>query len=98
MEVITIQSQAFQEILNKLDSITKALHLKEGKSNGKLSEKWLTLGQTCEALNISRRTLQAYRDDGVLSFSQHAGKIYFKASDIEAHLEKHYKPAFKNVR
>lgn len=97
MEVITIQSQAFQEILNKLDSITKTLHIKEGKSIGKISDKWLTLGQTCEALNISRRTCQAYRDEGILSFSQHAGKIYFKMSDIEAHLEKHYKPAFRKI-
>jgi excisionase family DNA binding protein len=94
MNVITIESQAFQEILNKLDSITKALHLKEGKSNSNLSDQWLTIDQACKTLSISRRTLQSYRDQGILPFSQYAGKIYFKISDIEAHLERNYKPAF----
>lgn len=95
MQVITIESQAFQEILEKLDSITKALHTKEGKPNSKLSDQWLTIDQTCKLLSISRRTLQSYRDQGILPFSQYAGKIYFKVSDIEAHLQRHYIPAIK---
>ena len=95
MQVITIESQAFQQILDKLDSITKALHLKEGKSNSKLSDQWLTIDQTCKTLSISRRTLQSYRDQGILPFSQYAGKIYFKVSDIETHLQRHYIPAIK---
>jgi len=95
MNVITIQSEAFQQILNKLDAINSKLN-SEAKANNKLSEKWLTINQTCETLNVSRRTLQAYRDDGIISFSQYQGKIYFKAADIEAHLQKNYKPAFNN--
>ena len=98
MEIITIESEAFKQILNKLDSISKKLNDKEGKTHDKLSAKWLTINQACEILNVSRRTCQAYRDDGVLSFSQYQGKIYFKASDLESHLQKHYKPAFKNNR
>jgi len=96
MQVITIESQAFQQIKDQLDSITKALQAKEGKTNGKLSDKWLTIAQTCELLSISRRTLQAYRDDGVIPFSQYQGKIYFRATDIQAHLERNYKPAFNS--
>lgn len=98
MQVITFESQAFQEILNKLDSIHKSLHPREGKSNSKLSDQWLTIDQTCKLLSISRRTLQSYRDQGILPFSQYAGKIYFKISDIESHLERNYKPAFKTIK
>ncbi|MBW6480867.1 MAG: helix-turn-helix domain-containing protein [Bacteroidales bacterium] len=96
MNVITIQSEAFQEILSKLDSITKALDNKKGKTPDILSSKWLTIAETCKILSISRRTLQSYRDQGILPFSQYAGKIYFKLNDIESHLEKNYKPAFRN--
>jgi hypothetical protein len=98
MEVKFITIEEYKNLLSILNEIKVNLNPQSRKAVTKLSDQWLTLGQTCETLNVSRRTLQAYRDEGVLSFSQHAGKIYFKASDIEAHLEKHYKPAFKNVR
>ncbi len=95
MQVITMQSEAFQEILDKLDSISKELAGNKGKAKN-LSDNWLTIDQTCQLLSISRRTLQAYRDNGTLPFSQYQNKIYFKATDIEAHLQKNYKPALKN--
>jgi excisionase family DNA binding protein len=93
MQVITIQTEAFQQIIDKLDAISKNQNGDKGKAN-KLSDNWLTIDQTCKLLNISRRTLQAYRDDGILPFSQYLNKIYFKASDIEAHLQRNYKPAY----
>jgi hypothetical protein len=96
MEVVTIQSEAFKQIIDKLEAISNKLVKSEGKLNNDLSSKWLTIDQVCKTLSISRRTLQSYRDLGILPFSQYAGKIYFKVSDIEKHLEKHYKPAFKN--
>ena len=39
--------------------------------------------QVCELLKISSRTLQTYRDTGVLPFSQIGRKCYYKAIDIE---------------
>lgn len=98
MNVITIQSEAFQEIIDRLETISKKLNGSEGKAKNNISANWLTIDQTCQILSISRRTLQSYRDDGVISFSQYQGKIYFKASDIEAHLQKNYKPAFNNKK
>lgn len=96
MEVITIESAAFREIIQNLHEI-KALHQKNN-SPGPLSENWLDIPETCELLKVSKRTLQAYRDDGILPFSQIGGKIYFRASDIEAHLIKHYKKPFNSKR
>ena len=96
MEVITIESSAFQEIISNLQEI-KALHQKKS-APGPLSENWLDIPETCELLKVSKRTLQAYRDEGILPFSQIGGKIYFRASDIEAHLIKHYKKAFSTKK
>ena len=93
MQVITIQSEAFQEIVTKLDKIMTKMT--EEKSKQPLSEVWLDNQQVCELLKISVRTLQTYRDEGVLTFSQIGSKIYYRASDIEAHLNKHLNKAFK---
>ena len=93
MEVITIQAQAFQEIVTKIDHILAKVT--EEKSKQPLTEIWLDNQQVCELLKVSIRTLQTYRDEGMISFSQIGSKIYYKASDIETHLTKHYNKAFK---
>lgn len=93
MQVITIQSEAFQEIVTKLDGILAKVN--EEKSKQPLTDIWLDNQQVCELLKISVRTLQTYRDEGVLTFSQIGSKIYYRASDIEAHLNKHLNKAFK---
>lgn len=55
-----------------------------------ITNKWLSSEEVCRLLMISKRTLQNYRDRGILSFAQISRKIYYKASDIEAYLESHY--------
>ncbi|EFZ37429.1 hypothetical protein HMPREF0663_10887 [Hoylesella oralis ATCC 33269] len=37
----------------------------------------------CRLLNISKRTLQHYRDTGVLPFTQIGHKCYYKREDVE---------------
>lgn len=45
---------------------------------------WLHNGDVCRLLNISKRTLQNYRDTGVLPFTQIVHKCYYKREDVEA--------------
>ena len=58
---------------------------------GNSNDKWLDGPEACRFLKISSRTLQNYRDKGILPFSQIGSKIYFKQSDIENMLIKHYR-------
>jgi hypothetical protein len=51
---------------------------------------WLNSEHVCLILKISVRTLVTYRQRGILPFSQIGRKIYYKASDIEEYLERHY--------
>ena len=44
---------------------------------------WLHNGDVCRLLNISKRTLQHYRDTGVLPFSQIGHKCYYRREDVE---------------
>lgn len=61
-------------------------------------EKWLSTDEVCYLLRISTRTLQNYRDNGVLPFAQIGRKIYYKASDIQEYLTRHYiKAAYQQV-
>ena len=48
---------------------------------------WLHNGDVCRLLNISKRTLQHYRDTGVLPFAQIGHKCYYKREDVERLLQ-----------
>ena len=54
-------------------------------------EHFLTGKEVCERLYISPRTLQDYRDKGIIPYTQFAGKILYKVSDLEKLLEEYYK-------
>ena len=54
-------------------------------------EHFLTSKEVCERLYISPRTLQDYRDKGIIPYTQFAGNILYKASDLERMLEDNYK-------
>jgi hypothetical protein len=93
MEAISIPYENYLELISKLDNLTKQFESK--LYSNPLPDRWLDIQETCLLLNVSKRTLQTYRDTGILPFSQIGSKIYYKAVDIQKHLEKHYKPAFK---
>ena len=44
------------------------------------------------------KTAQSWRDEGKISFSQVAGKIYYKMSDIQDLLNHNYNPAFNKKK
>ena len=91
MEVVTVQSQAFQEIVKKVDEIHKRLDSKEKEPK----EKWLDNQEFLQLLKISKRTAQHYRDTGMISFSQVGNKIYYRLADVEELLKSHYNKAFR---
>ena len=54
-------------------------------------EHFLTGKEVCERLYISPRTLQDYRDRRIIPYTQFAGKILYKVSDLERLLEDSHK-------
>lgn len=91
MEVITIQSEAFQELVKKMDEIQTKLIAKDKEPK----EIWLDNQEFIQLMKISKRTAQHYRDTGMISFSQVGSKIYYRMNDVEELLKKHYNKAFK---
>ena len=58
-------------------------------------ERFLTDREVSARLKVSRRTLQDYRNNGILLYTQVGGKILYRASDIEKTLMKGYKEAYR---
>ena len=54
-------------------------------------EHFLTGKEVCERLYVSPRTLQDYRNRRIIPYTQFAGKILYKVSDLERLLEDNYK-------
>ena len=88
MQVITIESEAFQIIVTQLEAINTKLNKEKGTTP--LSDIWMDNQDVCDLLHISKRTLQSYRDNGKVPFSQIGAKIYYKAIDMDAFLNQHY--------
>ena len=58
-------------------------------------ERYLTDREVAQILKVSRRTLQEYRNDGMLPYILLGGKVLYRESDLEKVLESCYHPAYK---
>ena len=79
---------------DRLDSlqadITEIKNLLNEKNKQADLNKWLSKKDARIKLKVCQKTLDNYLAKKVLSYSRFAGKIYIKASDIEAHLQRNY--------
>ncbi|MDZ7743710.1 MAG: helix-turn-helix domain-containing protein [Bacteroidota bacterium] len=95
MNVITVESKAFTEIVSLLEQIKK-MHEKRTsdlEAINKTSKAWVNNEEASGILKVSKRTLQNYRDKGILGFSQIGNQIYYRLEDIEKLLSNHYQGA-----
>ncbi len=81
MDIVAIESKTFEQIKERFENFSRQVKKLCGDSWDK--DKWLDNDEVCELLQISRRTLQSYRDNGILPYSQIGRKCYYKVTDIE---------------
>ena len=88
MEVIAIQKSALDGMQNELREL---LEMTENAIRRYTpifkEEKWLDNQEVCLMMNITKRTLQTYKDKGLLPYSKLNRKNYYKLSDVQALLE-----------
>ena len=63
------------------------------RSSRRMSD-WMDNQDVCQALKISPRILQDYRNNGILPYRQLGGKILYRESDIERVLQRCYRGKF----
>jgi hypothetical protein len=71
-------AELFNQIMIELKSINKKIDENEKRPNVKIYDNL----DAMKLLNVSRRTLQYWRDEKYISYSQISGKIYYSEQDI----------------
>ena len=88
---LNMEADDMQVVLSALEGVNR--RIKEVAQTHKPlfgGEHFLTGKEVCERLYISPRTLQDYRDRKIIPYTQFAGKILYKMSDLERSLDEHY--------
>ena len=90
-----VNPQWVRDLFAELDRITKDAATMADENQPLLGgEHYLTDRELSERLKISRRTLQDYRNNGILPYRQLGGKILYRESDIEQVLQSCYRGKF----
>lgn len=88
MEVIAIQKSTLDGMKKELKAL---LELTENSTQKYTpifkGEQWLDNQEVCLMMNITKRTLQNYKNKGLLPYSKLNRKNYYKLSDVQALLE-----------
>jgi hypothetical protein len=87
MEIVNIEARTFEAMMNRFDALARKMDSLYNEQDKGL-KKWLDNQDVCIILNISKRTLQTYRDNGTLPYSQVNHKMYYKPDDIERVMSK----------
>jgi hypothetical protein len=83
MDVITIDSQAYKELVSKINLITKFVISYQEKESENVTEGWVDSYDVCTFLNVSARTLQRLRAEGAVNYSRIRGKNFYKLREIK---------------
>ena len=85
MEVITIESQAFKDLMSKVDTIFDYVISQQNIQDEE--DSWVDSYEVCTFLKISDRTLQRLRSEKKINYSRIRGKNYYKISEIKRMME-----------
>ena len=75
MELVVIEKNAYLRLKQQVEDLFTQIEAVE-------KEKWMDAQEVCLALNISKRTLQSYREYGIIPCSFIGGKYMYKESDL----------------
>ena len=88
-EGMTDAMQSMKDIESQFDKVTSNYRpLLDG-------ERYLSDVEVSHRLKISRRTLQEYRDNGMIPYFKLGGKVLYRESDLERVLQECYHPAYR---
>jgi hypothetical protein len=86
MEVITLESQAFKDLMDKINTIAKFVVTYQPQEINE-EEAWVDSYEVCTFLKISERTLQRLRTKGLISYSIISGKTYYTIAEVKRMLK-----------
>ena len=97
-ELILADQEMEVGFIGKLDALLQGIERIGGNHKASRSnEQFLTDKEVSAWLKVSRRTLQDYRNNGMIAYYQLGGKILYKESDIERMVMSGYRNAYPMV-
>ena len=82
MDVITIESKAYHELMGKIEKILRYVE-KEEKAKTEYENRLITNDELAEILGVSKRTLQRMRSTDRISYKMIYRRCYYDLHDIE---------------
>ena len=82
MELVVIEKNAYLRLKQQVEDLFTQIEAVKKKFGIVEKEKWMDAQEVCLALNISKRSLQGYREYGIIPYSCIGGKYMYKESDL----------------
>lgn len=76
MDVITIESKAFKELVAKLEMIARFVTQIEQTTQINIDDEWVDSYDMRTYLNISKRTMQRLRSERLINYTEIRGRYY----------------------
>lgn len=83
MRIINIEAGVFESMLDRFEAFAGRVDKLCGLGQDKDLADWLDNQDVCQIFGISKRTLQTYRDNGMLAYTRIGHKMYYKADDVQ---------------
>ena len=81
MGYFIITDSNWAKLRNEILSLAETCHKAFGERSRHTD--WLHNGDVCRLLNISKRTLQTFRDNGTLAYTKIGNRTYYLPEDVE---------------
>ena len=94
-ELIFADQELEVGFIGKLDALLEGIERMGAGKASPSNEQFLTDKEVSAWLKVSRRTLQDYRNNGMIAYYQLGGKILYKESDIERMVMSGYRNAYR---
>ena len=95
-ELIFADQELEVGFIGKLDALLDGIERMDASHKTSLgNEQFLTDKEVSAWLQVSRRTLQDYRNNGIIPYILLGGKILYRESDIEKILMANYREAYR---
>ncbi len=94
-ELILANQELEVGFIGKLDALLEGIERMGAGKASPSNEQFLTDKEVSTWLKVSRRTLQDYRNNGMVAYYQLGGKILYKESDIEKMVMSGYRNAYR---
>jgi DNA-binding transcriptional MerR regulator len=87
MEIISISVKVLDTLAKRVEDIEEKAEKLYQRQEDLGLKKWLDNQDVCEILDITKRTLQSYREKGLLPYSRIEHKIRYKQEDVQKLLQ-----------